>query len=277
MSDAVQTKSGFIRVSGGNLRYEIAGNGPVLVLIHAGLADSRMFDDQFGVLSHHCRVLRYDLYGFGRSSWPDRRYTHHETLHELLDYLEIDHASLLGTSLGGGIALDFALSYPTMVDALITVAAGIDGYPQTKEDEQLFTPVVEAFKANEYTQAIDLMLHIWVDGPQRSSDHVDPAIRERVRALYTDVLLRSREGGRQADRIDPPAYGRLGDIHVPTLVVVGSEDIPGVRDQAEQIAHSISGARLEVLPDVAHLLNMEIPDRFNRIVLEFLQEHQLAG
>ena len=276
MSQDVNSTTGFVRVCGGNLRYEMAGEGPVLVLIHSGLTDCRMYDDQFGEFAEHCRVLRYDLHGFGRSSWPEGRYTHHEALHELLGQLDIDHATLLGTSLGGGVALDFALTYPKMVDALVTVASGIGGYPQTPEDERLFAPVVRAFTDNDYTTAIDLMIHIWVDGPDRSPEDVDANLRERVRALYTDVLLRTREGGRQPEKLDPPAYGRLDQIQVPTLVLIGDRDIPSVRGQADQIAGSIQGARKVVLANVAHLLNMEIPNEFNRIVLEFLRERQVV-
>ncbi len=277
MSRDVKSTTGFAQACGATLRYELAGDGPDLILIHSGLTDCRMYDDQFSALAQHCRVLRYDLHGYGRSSWPEGPYTHHEALHELVGQLHIDHAALLGTSLGGGVALDFALSYPDMVDALVTVAAGIGGYPQTPEDERLFAPVVQAFTDNDYTTAIDLMIHIWVDGPDRNPEEVDARLRERVRTLYTDVLLRTREGGRQPEQLDPPAYGRLDQIHVPTLVLIGDADIPAVKDQAEQIAGSIDGAQKVVLPNVAHLMNLEIPDEFNRIVLDFLQTHHLAG
>ncbi len=277
MSDTVDVRSGFFRACGGNIRYELAGDGPTLILIHTGLADSRMFDPQFNILAHHCQVLRYDLHGFGRSSWPDAPYTHHKALHDLLGHLGIEHAAFLGTSLGGAVALDFVLTYPEMVDALIAAAAGIGGYPQTPQDQELFAPAVQAFTANDYTQAIDQMIHIWVDGPNRDIDVVDPAIRDRVRTLYTDVLLRTREGGRQPEHLDPPAYRRLDEIHVPTLVIIGSGDIPSVQDQADLLARTIPGARKVVLPDVAHLLNMEVPDEFNRLVIEFLREHHLAS
>ncbi len=199
------------------------------MLIHAGLADCRMFDDQFGALSRHCQVLRYDMHGFGRSSWPDQPYTHHDALHELLDQLGIERVSLLGMSLGGGVALDFTLTYPGSVDALIAVAAGIGGFPQTDEDSKLFEPVVEAFTANDFTRAIDLMIHIWLEGPHRSSDDVDPTIRERLRALYTDVLLRTREGGRQPDSSTLPPINDWMRFASRRWSIVGSGDIPAVQ------------------------------------------------
>ncbi len=160
--------------------------------------------------------------------------------------------------------------------ALVTVAAGISGYPQTAQDRQLFAPVVDAFSSRDFSRAIALTIHIWVDGARRSPEEVDPVVRERVRSLYTDVLLRTREGGRPPDRLDPPAYDRLGEIQVPALVVVGAGDIPSAQDQSERIARAIPGARKQVFPRVAHLLNMEIPEEFNRAVLDFLREHRLA-
>lgn len=276
MSEQVAAKSGLVRAVGANLHYELAGDGPTLVLIHTGLADSRMFDAQFGVFARHCRALRYDLPGYGRSSRPDGPYSQHEVLRDLLRQLGIERATLLGASLGGAIALDFTLAYPNMVDALIMVAAGVSGYPQTPADAELFAPVMQAFNANDFTRAIDLMMHIWVDGPRRDPDAVDFALRERVRTLYTDVLLRSREGGPQAIPADPPAHGRLDQIRAPALVTVGDQDIPSVLDQAELIARSVPGARKVVVPDAAHLLNMEKPDELNRLVLDFLREHQLS-
>jgi len=276
MNDQVEALSGLVRAFGANIHYDLAGEGPTLVLLHTGLADSRMFDAQFDLFARHCHVLRYDLPGYGRSSRPDRPYAQHELLRELLEQLGLERATLLGASLGGAIALDFSLAYPSMVDGLITVAAGISGYPQTPADAELFAPVTQAFSDNDFTRAIDLMIHLWVDGPRRSPEAVDPALRERVRTLYTDVLLRSREGGPQVIPADPPAYGRLDQIRTPTLVIVGDEDVPSVLDQADLIARAIPGARKAVLTGAAHLLNMERPEEFNRLVLDFLREHQLS-
>jgi 3-oxoadipate enol-lactonase len=276
VSNEITAKSGLIQACGAAIYYEVAGEGPTLVLIHEGLADHRMYDDQFLLLARHCRVVRYDLHGFGRSGWPARDYTHHETLHELLGALEIEHATLLGMSLGGGVALDFALSHPEMVDALLLVAAGIGGFPQSQQSRERFAPALEAFAAGDFTRGIDLMLHIWVDGPRRDPDEVDPAIRTRLRALYTDVLLRTREGGRPPGALEPPAFTRLAEIHAPTLVVVGAGDIPDILEQADLLARTIPNVRKIALPRVAHLLNMEIPDEFNQLILDFLIEHDLA-
>src|SRR5690242_13519846 len=122
MTDSAPRNTGYVEVAGGPLSYEVAGTGPVLVLLHEGIADNRMYDDQFGALAERYRVLRYDLHGFGRSGKPQQPYTHHEALHGLLRHLGIERAAVLGMSLGGSIAVDFALTYPEMVDALLLLA-----------------------------------------------------------------------------------------------------------------------------------------------------------
>jgi pimeloyl-ACP methyl ester carboxylesterase len=102
-------------------------------------------------------------------------------------------------------------------------------------------------------------------------------VRECFRTLYTDVLRRSREGGRQAELLDPPAYRRLGEIRAPTLVVVGSDDIPDVLDQADLLVRSSAGARKVVLPRLGHLLNMERPREVNELILDFLARYYREG
>jgi 3-oxoadipate enol-lactonase len=266
------SQAGFAEISGAPLYYEVAGAGPVLVLLHEGIADSRMFDDQFSPLAEHARVVRYDLHGFGRSGVPTQPYSHHGALRELLAYLGIERATLLGMSLGGEIAIDFTLTYPEMVDGLMPVAAGVGGWVPTDAANVLFAPLAEAFQTGDFPRAIDLSVRMWVDGPGRAPDAVDPAIRERVRGWYTAVLNRSREGNRPPEQLDPPAIGRLSEIHAPTLVVVGAEDVPDVLAQADLLATSIPSVRKVVVPDAAHVLNMERPDLLNRLVLDFMRD-----
>src|SRR5215472_17690956 len=131
--DLRHTETGFVEVSGAPLYYEVAGIGSVLVLLHEGLVDSRMYDDQFGVLAQHRRVVRYDLHGFGRSGAPSQAYSHHEALRQLLDALGIERAAVLGMSMGSGIAIDFALTYPERTRALLLLAPGLSGYPPGAE------------------------------------------------------------------------------------------------------------------------------------------------
>jgi pimeloyl-ACP methyl ester carboxylesterase len=270
MTDRPSVSTGYVDVFGAPLYYEVAGTGPPLVLLHEGIADLRMYDDQFGPFAHHYRVVRYDLHGFGRSGTPTQAYSHQEALRGLLDHLGIERPALLGMSLGGTVAIDFTLTYPDRVGALCLLAAGVGGYPISQASVALFAPLADAFKAGDFVRAIELTVRFWVDGMLRSLEEVDPAVRERIRTMYTEVLRRSRDGGRQPNQLVPPAYTRLAEIVAPTLVVVGSGDVPAILEQADLVAQSIPGTRKMVLPRVAHVLNMELPAQVNQIVLDFL-------
>lgn len=179
-------------------------------------------------------------------------------------------------SIGGAIALDFALTYPQRVTALLLLASGIGGFPQDEATNQIFVPFREAIAAGDFARALEISMRIWVDGPHRRSEEVNVAVRERVRALYTGVLRRSREGNRKNDELQPPAYGRLAEIRTPTLVVVGDGDLPSILDQARLLACQIPKARSVTVPTLAHVLNMEAPELVNGLILAFLAE-QLPG
>src|SRR5918911_1083992 len=127
--------SGFAEVNGARLYYEAEGRGPAVVLIHGGLVDSRLWDAQMKPLSKHFRVVRYDIRGYGRSPAPTGEYWPHEDLRALLDYLKIGRATIVGLSLGGIVAADFALEYPDRVDRLVLVGSGLRGdkQPQPKD------------------------------------------------------------------------------------------------------------------------------------------------
>jgi pimeloyl-ACP methyl ester carboxylesterase len=261
-----------IEINGAQLYYEVAGSGPVVVLIHAGIADCRMWDAQFAVFAERYRVVRYDQRGFGRSSMPAGPYALRDDLRELLRALGIERATLVGTSMGGGVALDCALAYPDLAEALVLVGSGLGGSEPSDYLREQWRLIGEAMERDGIDAANELELRLWVDGQGRTPEQVDSAMRERVREMNRDVLAREEENDElgQPQRLEPPAIGRLGEVAVPTLVIVGDRDVPGIVENADRLAAGIAGARKVVLPDVAHLPPMERPDEFNRLVLDFL-------
>lgn len=268
--------TGWAEVNGARLYYEMMGEGQPLVLIHAGIADHRMWADQFGWLARRYQVLCYDVRRFGHSHSiaPNAvTYTDHEDLYYLLKFLGISQAALVGVSNGGRIALDFALAYPEMVAALIPVASALGGYEYTDEaTEQKDSDSDAAFNRGDIEQAVELTLQLWVDGPYRTAAQVDPAVRERVRQMMTDLCLRAEDGA-ERQPLEPPALSRLAEIHVPTLVMIGDHDVPDMLAIADLLAAGITGAEKIVLPGVAHLPNLEQADQFNQIILDFLSKH----
>lgn len=271
------TQKGFAEVNGTTLYYEVAGEGHPLVLNHGGLVDNHLWDGQFEAFAQHFKVLRYDIRGFGDSGMLKsgmKPYSMERDLYSLLRNLGIEKTYVLGLSMGGALAIDFTIQYPEMVDALITVGAGLSGFEEGEPDEELKAKdaaMYEAFKSGDIARAVEISLQIWTDGPYRTPELVDPQVRERVRAMTTHNFERGDDEEVQPQEMEPPAAGRLSEIHVPTLIIVGSQDVEVILTIADTLEKGIAGAKKVVIPDTAHHLNMEKPEEFNQVVIEFLE------
>ncbi len=169
--------------------------------------------------------------------------------------------------MGGGIAIDFTLAYPMMVDALIPVASAVGGYVGSDTTGQQWAEIGAALAKGDLPGAVELTLRMWVDGPKRSPNQVDPTVRERVREMIAHYFTRPQV---DSQPLEPPAISRLAEIRVPTFTIVGDGDLPDVLAQADLLHRGIAGARKVVMPGLAHVLNMERPAEFNQHVLEFL-------
>jgi 3-oxoadipate enol-lactonase len=267
-------ESGFLDVPGGRLAYEVEGAGHPLTLIHAGLAHSRMWDPQVPAFAARYRVIRYDTRGFGRTRTDDVPFSNRADLRALLDHLGVRRTHLLGISRGAVIATDFTLEHPERVSALGWVAGGVSGFEGPEPPEELvraFQEMERLEEAREWEPLAELETRMWVDGFGQPADRVDPAVREQVKGW---ILENYRAIGGVAGRpipLDPPADARLDAIAVPTLAIWGDADEPGVPIAAERFA-TATGARRHVFAGVAHMVNLERPDEFARIVLDFLGE-----
>jgi pimeloyl-ACP methyl ester carboxylesterase len=266
--------TGFVDVSDARIAYEITGEGHPLVLIHAGIADSRMWQPQLDAFSQRYQVIRYDVRGFGRSSPTKGVFSHRDDLFTLLDALGIERAHLLGLSMGGALAVDFTLDHPERVSALITAAARPSGQEPSPELIDAWTTVDEAIEAGDIDRANELELRMWVDGPYRNPTFVAPEIRALVAEMNRPLLAGPDEG--EPEPLDPPALGRLHEIEAPTLVMFGDRDMPDVVAGSYLLASGIAGAERVSIPCTAHMFNLEQPDIFNEAVLDFLARVDLG-
>jgi pimeloyl-ACP methyl ester carboxylesterase len=240
-------------------------------LIHEGIADCRMWDDQFAAFARRFRVVRYDVRGFGRSDMPPEPFSHQADLAGLLGHLELERAYVVGASMGGLIAIDFTIEHPEMVAALVPVASALSGSKPSDGLLAQWAAVEEAAeKDGDVPRAVELELRMWVDGPRRTPDQVDPAVRARVHEMNTAVFMHALRPEGTPVPLDPPAIDRLGEIRVPALIIVGDGDQPDIVATADLLAQGIVGARKVVMPGLAHVPSMERPGEFNSIVLEFL-------
>lgn len=262
--------AGLAEINGARLYYEVIGAGHPLVLVHAGIADSRMWDEQLTDFGRHYRVIRYDMRGFGQSSLAVGKFAHRDDLFRLLEFLDVSSAFVLGISMGGQVAIELTLEHPRMVDALIRVNSGVGERPPSAAVRHAWAQVEEALDAGDIERAVEIELRLWVDGPHRTPDQVHPQVRERVRNMNTPLLAREAAYQGVPDELDPPPIARLGEIGVPTLVVIGDRDVNDVQTMANVLVEGIGDARKVVIAGAAHMVNMEQPETFNRVVLAFL-------
>lgn len=264
-------ESGFAEVEGGRLYYEVAGEGHPVILVHGGLVHSALWDEQFESFARRFKVIRYDAREHGRSVPAPGPFSHHRDLRGLMRVLGVERAHLVGLSMGGGISLELALEHPETVSSLTLVGAGTDDYEWSEEIIASWEEVGAAFEAGDSDLAVEATLKTWTDGPRRNPNEVDPSARERVREM-TAHNFGLPDADSEEVELDPPPLSRLSEIKVPTLVILGKEDVPDILKIGEMLRSGIEGARVAEIEDAAHHLNLEKPTDFDRIALEFLEE-----
>ncbi len=262
----------FAQINGANLYYEVAGAGHPLIMLHGHLLDSGQWDDQVAAFAPHYQVIRYDARGFGQSSLPPAPYAHHEDLYTLLHHLGIDHAYLMGCSGGGATIIDFALTYPDMVDTLILVGTSIGGYQPAGPPPPPLLAMGEAMQNGDTTRAVELSLQLFTDGPRRTPEKVNPQARERTRAMTARLFARPAVPEAVQQSLEPPAIVRLSALTMPTLAIVGTEDQAPLHDIADLLTAQVAGAQKVVIPDAGHHPNLEQPELFQQVVQTFLQK-----
>jgi 3-oxoadipate enol-lactonase len=242
------------------LHYEVTGSGSPIVLLHAGIVDSRIWKTTVPLLAAEHAVLAYDQRGYGRSPGPDGPYSLLDDLAWVLDDAQIDRAALVGLSRGGRIAIDFTLEHPDRVTALVPVAAAMSGHPLelTFPDElERAAEQAEADHDLEGMAAFDL--RVWA--PLGADDELRAMTVENVEFSWSD------DPGTWADR---PAAGRLAEIAVPTLVITGAQDVPEINEVGEILVREIDGARSAVIEDADHVVPWRAPDELAGLILDFL-------
>ncbi len=260
------SRDAFADVNGTRLRYEVAGSGRPLVLVHGFTLDTRMWDDQFHAFAGRYRVIRYDMRGFGKSAVPsDETYAPADDLRALLEHLDVERAHVVGLSMGGGLAIDFALAYPEATDGLIAVDSILGGY-QWREFGATLTSVFSAARES----GVEAAKEVWLNSPLFAPALEMPDVAARLRQIVSGYSGWHLVNENPVRPISPPAIQRLGEISAPTLVVVGERDLPDFHTIADTLERGIPGARKAALPGAGHMSNMEDPDSFNETVLHFL-------
>lgn len=264
--------SEFLETNGARIHYETDGAGEPVLMIHAGVANLRMWDAQAGALRDAYRVIRHDTRGFGRTETEAVEFSNRADIASLLDQLGEGAAHVVGLSRGAQIGLDFALEFPDRVRSLVFSGGGVGGYDAGDEAPPGWEEVEARVAAHDWEYVAGWETAYWVDGPGQPADRVDPAVRDLVHGWILETYRAEKEEG-IPQPLDPPANDRLGQLHAPLLVTVGDLDDSGTQAACRHLASVVPGARLEVFEGAAHMVNLEQPGRFNRLLREFLERN----
>ena len=200
--------SGLAEVNGTRLYYEAAGIGEPVVLVHAFTLDTRMWDDQFEVLARDYRVIRYDARGFGKSALPvvGQPYSNAEDLAALAEHLGARRPHLVGLSMGGRFALDYAITYPDGLRTLTVIGGVIGGWQWSREWVAAYAPVVDAARRGDIAAAKSLWLGLPLFAPAREN----PAVAARLKRMVDDYSGWHFVNQNPERPVSPPAATRLG-------------------------------------------------------------------
>jgi pimeloyl-ACP methyl ester carboxylesterase len=247
---------------------------PPIVLLHAGIADLRAWDDMVpSLVDAGYRVVRYDARGFGASTTEDVDFSNRADLVAILDGLGIGRAALVGNSRGGQIAFDTAIEFADRVVAVVGVGSGPGGFEgeSTPEEIALFEEMEALEEAAEPDpDAIDdIDVRVWVDGPGQPETRVPAAIRDKVRMMDAPQYAAGHVSGRPIP-LDPSAAARLADLRCPVLAVAGALDMSDVAQAARHLEANAPDARAVIVPGVAHMIGMEVPAELTALIVDFL-------
>lgn len=250
---------------------DVTGAGACVILLHAGVADRRMWRTTCEALSGKFKCIAYDRRGFGDSTSPDKTFRNIDDLDAVIRNFGCKRAHLIGSSQGGRIAIDYALAKPENVQSLVLVAPALTGasvpssYPPAIQALMDELEQAEAKPDLEKVNAIEA--HMWLDGPLSSENRVAGPARDLFLDMNGRVL---RHAPLSKEHPAPSAAEQLHRLTQPAFMIWGDADFPHIKDRSRLIANTLPGARHLVMEDCAHLPNMEQPRQFDEAVLKFL-------
>jgi pimeloyl-ACP methyl ester carboxylesterase len=244
-------------------------------MLHAGVTDRRSWGPLGAALGRGVRGIAIDRRGFGVTTYDTEPFSHLDDTVAVLDSLDVGPAAVVGASMGGRLALDLALAHPGRVTALVLIGARVRGMPELAPNPPGVQALSDAIDAAEEAGDLDevnrLEAHMWLDGPDAPEGRVTGPVRDLFLAMNGVALAASDPG---PDQVLPPAWDRLEQVDVPTLVVVGDLDLPDVVACADVLGERLPNAEVRHLAGSAHLPHLEPHPDCLGLTAEFLAAHR---
>ena len=250
----------FADVDGAQLAYRVDGKGPDLVLVHAGIADMRMWDPLVALLERRFRIVRYDMRGSGETTYAAGGFSDAGDLAAVLQALAIDRCVLVGSSFGGRVALEFAATRPELVERLMVIDAPLPGWDWSEDMQSFFAAEEAALEAGEIEEAVRLNVERFVGSAA-------PDVRELVADMQERSFRLQLESEPDSAELDPPVSQRLADIAMPVSVVHGEHDVPDFVAIAHTLAEQLPSATLHCVARAAHLPALERPEAVAELIV----------
>ncbi len=257
----------YLDVEGGRIAYDISGpeNWQAVILIHEAIADRRMWNREFSNLAKLYRVVRYDMRGFGNSTPANSEFSSIDDLKAVIDHLKLKHPIIVGASMGGRIAIDFAIAHPNVVLGLLLISPGFSGmdFPMFPDgvfdaDEKASRAAFEAFTAGKVEEAFEHLRGLWGSALKGSNlEFFRTMVMENASEVFQE------RSGQHERQVEPKAASQLSYIHLPLLVLVGDRDNPAMPHVARYIVDHVPDAKMKIIPGADHLLNLTAPRAFD--------------
>ena len=260
-----------LKVGNASLYFETQGAGSPVVFLHAGVVDSRQWNNEFNRFSVGHQVVRYDMRGYGKSEPVEGDYSNLADFTALMDHLDFgEPAVLVGCSMGGGIAIDYTLSRPEHVRGIVLVDSAPNGLRLDVAEPEIFARIEQAEEAGDLALACELEVQVWFDG-SRPKDDVNPEMRKLAYDMNWLAFQHDKKGlGERKTNLDYPAIDKVSEIEVPVLGVLGENDIPYMHEAMIWMADHFPDFKRVLIHKAGHLPNMDHPEEFAAILQSFL-------
>ena len=262
----------YLKINNTRLFYSVKGEGEPLVLTHGGpFSDHRIWDYQIESLASKYKVICFDKRGHGKSDLPIDAFSHLEDFKSLMDALELRKITIIGSSAGGALAIDFALQYPEMVKDLVLVCPALNGYSYSPN---FISEMVNIYITGQ-SEGPEAAIQNYISNPFYEYGFPSPNradARAKVIQIVNDSTNFIRWNPMWEIELKPSAYERLGEIQLPVLIISADKDSEVILKIGEYIHEKIKHSKEVMMKDCSHFPNVEKPKEFNQIVLDFLKD-----